>query len=255
MVGVDREVRVFADLRPVPLLHARVAEDPNERDKLEVVLDLVGQPVQHLQRALEGRALLALLVAVGVGAGVEAVGQLHRLGVHLLDLLFDEFGVELEDWCFDPCGVVVVEGADHAPQINIRLNLRACSFQFGEIDFLAHLESDDIVVDDFLSFLEVADPALKLIDLGVGVVLLKALGELLELMYFSEQVGDICVELLDHAIHGFLQFRPLLLDPLLLDAHLCWQRIQQFGSLMQGLVVLLSEGVVDAVQELEPRFH
>lgn len=45
MIGVDREVRVLTDLRPMPLLHARVAEDSNEWDKLEVILHLVGQPV------------------------------------------------------------------------------------------------------------------------------------------------------------------------------------------------------------------
>lgn len=45
LVGVDWEVCVFADLGPMALFHARVAEDSNERDELEVVLHLVGQPV------------------------------------------------------------------------------------------------------------------------------------------------------------------------------------------------------------------
>ena len=161
------------------LLHAGVAEDPDERDELEVVLDLVGEPVEHLERSFEGGALLALLVAAGVGAGVEAVGQLHGLGVHLLDLLLDQLGVELEHRRLDPRGVVVVEGAHHAPQVHVGLDLRARRLQLGEVDLLAHLKRDDVVVDDLLGLLEVADPALQLVDLGVGVVLLEALGELL----------------------------------------------------------------------------
>ena len=73
-------------------------------------------------------------------------------------------------------------------------------------------------------------------------------------MDFGEQVGDVGVELLDHAAHGLLEFGPLLFDALLLDAHLGGKRVQQLGCLVQGLVVLLCEGVVDAVKELEPRF-
>lgn len=104
----------------------------------------------------------------------------------MLDLLLYQLRVELENWGFDPCSIVVVEGADHAPQINVRLDLSACSFQLREVNFFSHLKRDNIVIDDLLSFFKVADPALKLIDLGIGIILLKAFSELLQLMYLSE---------------------------------------------------------------------
>lgn len=45
MVGVDWEMSVLADLSPMPFLHARVAEDSDEGNKLKIILDLIGQPV------------------------------------------------------------------------------------------------------------------------------------------------------------------------------------------------------------------
>lgn len=108
------------------------------------------------------------------------------------------------------------------------------------------------MVDDFFGFFEVADPTLKLIDLGIGIILLEAFGELLQLMYLCEEIGDICVELLDHTTYRFFQLSSFFLNPLLLDTHLSGQRIQQFGSLMQRLVIFLREGVINAIQKLEP---
>jgi hypothetical protein len=191
-------MRVFADLRPMTFLHARIAEDSNQGCEFDIILDLVGEPVQHLKGSLNGGALLVLVVATGRRVGVEAVGQLDGLTVHLLDFFLDQFGVQFEDGSFDPRGVVVIEGTHHTPKIHVGLDLGACSVQLGELYLLAHLEGDDVVVDDLLRLLEVGHPAKQLVDLGIGIILLKRLGEFLELVDFGEEVRDICVQLLDH---------------------------------------------------------
>jgi hypothetical protein len=96
--------------------HAGVAEDADEGNELEVVFDLVGEPVEHLERAFQGRALLVLLVAADLRAGqVEAVDKFNGLGVHLLYFLLNGLQGQLEDRGFDPRVVVVVETAHHAP--------------------------------------------------------------------------------------------------------------------------------------------
>lgn len=106
-----------------------------------------------------------------------------------------------------------------------------------------------------LCFLKVSEPSQKFVDLEVSIVSLEAFGEFLELGYFSEKVVDISVQLLDHIAHGLLEFCALFLDSLLLDAYFCLQGIQQLGGFVESLVVLLSEGVVNGVEELKPRFN
>jgi len=126
LVGIHGEVRVLAHLRPVPFFHPRVAEHPDKRGELRVVLDLVCEPVEHLERSLESGTFLAFFVAVDRIAGIEPVGQLQRFVVHLLDLLLDELGVQLEDGRLDPRSVIVIECANHAPEVDIGLDLCAC---------------------------------------------------------------------------------------------------------------------------------
>ena len=85
----------------------------------------------------------------------------------MLDLFLDEFGVQFEDGSFDPDSVIVIEGPNHAPQINVGLDLQGRSLEFGELDFFSHLQSEDIMVDDFLGFFEVGNPGQQLIDFSI----------------------------------------------------------------------------------------
>lgn len=134
----------------------------------------------------------------------------------MLDLFLDEFGVQFEDGSFDPDSVIVIEGPNHAPQINVGLDLQGRSLEFGELDFFSHLQSEDIMVDDFLGFFEVGNPGQQLIDFSIGIVFLKTFGKLFQFLDFVEQVSDICVELLDHAVDRFFQLGSFFFDSLLL---------------------------------------
>lgn len=71
-------------------------------------------------------------------------------------------------------------------------------------------------------------------------------------MDFSEEVSDICVELLDHIADRLFKLSALFFDALLLDVDLCGEGVEQLGSFVQGLVIFLGEGVVDAIEVLEP---
>lgn len=198
LVGIYWEVRVLAHLRPMPLLHSRVAEYPDEWGKFGVIFDLVCQPVEHLEWSLKSRAFLTFFVAVDRITGIEPIGQFQRFAVHLLDLLLDELGVQFEDGRLDPGSVIIIEGADHAPKVDIGLDLCACSLKFGELDLLPHLQSDDVVVDNLLCLFKIGDPTEQLIDLGIGIVFFETFSEFFQLADLAEQVGDVCVQLLDH---------------------------------------------------------
>jgi hypothetical protein len=54
------------------------------------------------------------------------------------------------------------------------------------------------VIDDLFCLFEVGDPTQQLVYLGICIILFKAFIEFLQLADFAQQVGDVCVQLLDH---------------------------------------------------------
>jgi hypothetical protein len=48
------------------ILHTWIAENSDKGRKLEVIFDLIGQPIEHLERTFKRRVLLALLITVYV---------------------------------------------------------------------------------------------------------------------------------------------------------------------------------------------
>jgi hypothetical protein len=54
------------------------------------------------------------------------------------------------------------------------------------------------VIDNLLSLLEICHPTQQLINLGIGVVLFETFSKFFQLADLAEQVGDVCVQLLDH---------------------------------------------------------
>ena len=80
---------ILAYLSPVTFFHSWVTEYSYEWDEFQVVFDLVGKPVQHLEGTFEGGAFLVFLVSVDLGTGVEFVDEFDRFRVHLFDLFLD----------------------------------------------------------------------------------------------------------------------------------------------------------------------
>lgn len=83
----------LADLLPMPLLHARIAEHSDQRAELQVVFYLACHPFEHLQWAFNLRVLLIFFITSHSCAAVESINKLDRLGVHLLNLFFDQFRI------------------------------------------------------------------------------------------------------------------------------------------------------------------